>query len=385
MRVAQLRHDPDVSGMQLADFGPLLAHGHAQMVQFLRHLARRVPDLLAVLHGPGVRAEVRHVPHVRLRDGLEDLRHEGLGVVDLQGDALGAAPLRPLDRRSLVRRGHQLDELGEQRPRPVGELRRAAEQREQLAPQHPRFHRGDRLVPPDLLAAEVALEQGVVGLGDALDQLLRVLLEAGPVLAGDVHLLVLARLRALLVQMTLLREQIDDAVELRPLAHRDLHGNDLRRQQLLDLAVHLLEVGVLLVHQGHEEHPRDAALLAVVPHLLRPNLDSARRRHHDQGAVRRPDAGERLAREIEIPGGVDEVDLRVHPLGDAEGEVDGILAFDLVGGVVGEGGPLLDGPVALARAGHEREGVNQGGLAARAVAHHGHVADLRCLVHAHGR
>src|SRR2546421_3994709 len=38
---------------------------------------------------------------------------------------------------------------------------------------------------------------------------LRVLLEAGPVLAGDVHLLVLARLRALLVQMALLREQID--------------------------------------------------------------------------------------------------------------------------------------------------------------------------------
>src|SRR2546426_6927182 len=49
--------------------------------------------------------------------------------------------------------------------------------------------------------------------------------EAGPVLAGDVHLLVLARLRALLVQMALLREQIDDAVELLPLAHRNLHGN----------------------------------------------------------------------------------------------------------------------------------------------------------------
>src|SRR2546426_8265436 len=36
VRVPQLRHDPDVSGMQLADFGPLLAHGHAQMVQLLR-------------------------------------------------------------------------------------------------------------------------------------------------------------------------------------------------------------------------------------------------------------------------------------------------------------------------------------------------------------
>jgi hypothetical protein len=41
--------------------------------------------------------------------------------------------------------------------------------------------------------------------------------------------------------------------------------------------------------------------------------------------------------------------------------------------------------VPLARAGDEREGVDEGGLAAGAVARHGHVADLRGLVHAHRR
>jgi hypothetical protein len=96
-------------------------------------------------------------------------------------------------------------------------------------------------------------------------------------------------------------------------------------------------------------------------------------------------ARERLAREVEIAGGVDQVELGVHPLGHAEREIDRVLAFDFVGGVVGKRRAVLHGPVAFARAGHERESVDQGGLAARAVAHDRHVADLRCLIHAHGR
>src|SRR3989441_276679 len=92
-----------------------------------------------------------------------------------------------------------------------------------------------------------------------------------------------------------------------------------------------------------------------------------------------------LTGEVEVAGRVDEVELRVHPFGDGDGEVDGVLAFDFVGGVIGEGGAVFHGPVAFARAGHERKRVDQRGLAARAVAYDRHVADLRCLVHAHGR
>src|SRR2546425_276670 len=41
---------------------------------------------------------------------------------------------------------------------------------------------------------------------------------------------------------------------------------------------------------------------------------------------------------IDTPGYLDftgEVELRVHPFGDGDGEVDGVLAFDFVGGVIG--------------------------------------------------
>src|SRR5213079_2499820 len=58
---------------------------------------------------------------------------------------------------------------------------------------------------------------------------------------------------------------------------------------------------------------------------------------HDR-SVRRVHARERLPREVEIARRVDQVELRVHPLGDRDGEIDGILAFDFVGGVIGEGG-----------------------------------------------
>jgi hypothetical protein len=113
------------------------------------------------------------------------------------------------------------------------------------------------------------------------------------------------------------------------------------------------------------------------------HLDPAGPRQHDQGGVGGVHAGERFGREVHVPGRVDEVDLRVHPLRHRDGEIDGVFALDFVGSVIGEGAAVLYGAVALARTGHEREGIDERGLAARAVAHHGHVADLPCSMDAH--
>ena len=385
VRVSQFGHDADVPRVQLGDFDPILPHRHAEVVQLFDCLTRRVVDVLAVLDGPRVHSEKRHVAHMRLGDRLEHLRHEPPRALGLQRHPLRAPPPLRFHRRPLVRRWDQLHELREQGARPVGQLGGAAEQGEQLAFRHARLHRRDRLVAPDLLAAQVALEQRIVRFGDALDQLLGIAFKPVPVLGRHVHLIVLAGLRALLVHVALLREEVDDPVELGTFADRDLHRDHLGCEPLFDLTVDLLEVGVLLVHQRDEEQPRDRPLLAIVPHLFGAHLHAARGGDHHDRSVRRVHARERLPREVEIARRVDQVELRVHPLGDRDGEIDGILAFDFVGGVIGESGTVLHGSVALARAGHEREGVDQGGLSARAVAHDRHVADLRCLVHAHGR
>ena len=48
-------------------------------------------------------------------------------------------------------------------------------------------------------------------------------------------------------------------------------------------------------------------------------------------AVGGGESGDRVALEVEIPWGVDEVDLRVLPLGERGAEVDRVAALDLFG------------------------------------------------------
>ena len=140
---------------------------------------------------------------------------------------------------------------------------------------------------------------------------------------------------------------------------------------------------MLLVHQGDEEQPGKRAALAIVPDFLRADFDArSRGQHHDRG-VRGVDARERIAGEVEIAGGVDQIDLRLHPLGDREGEIDGVFAFDFVCGVIGESRAVLYGSMSFARSGHERQRIDQRGLTARAVADYGHIADFGSPVHAH--
>ena len=96
-------------------------------------------------------------------------------------------------------------------------------------------------------------------------------------------------------------------------------------------------------------------------------------------AVGGGESGDRVALEVEVPRRVDEVDLRVHPLGERAAEVDRVAALDLFRRGVGEGGAVLHRAVSLAGAGHEGERIDQTGLAARPVSDHRDVADFRSL------
>ena len=148
-------------------------------------------------------------------------------------------------------------------------------------------------------------------------------------------------------------------MEFGPLTDGDLDRDHLGGEPVLDLRVDPLEVRVLLIHERDKEQALNAPLLAVVPHLFRAHLHAARRRHDHYGAVGGVHARQCFAREVEIARGVDQVELYVHPFGDGEGEVDRVLAFDFVRGVIGKGSAVFHGSVSLARAGHEREGVDQ--------------------------
>ena len=73
------------------------------------------------------------------------------------------------------------------------------------------------------------------------------------VFGGDGDHLVLALERALLVEMAVAGEEVDDPMELGPVADRDLHRHHLRRQMGLHVGEDPFEVRVLLVHERNEQ------------------------------------------------------------------------------------------------------------------------------------
>jgi hypothetical protein len=199
----------------------------------------------------------------------------------------------------------------------------------------------------------------------------------------NVDLFVLSRLRAGFVDVGAFREQVHDAAELGARADGHLDRNHFRRESLFDLLVDVVEVRVFLVHHRHDEQHRVGARDGFAEHLLGADFDARGRAHDDERAVGGGEAGDRVTLEVEISGRVDEIDLRVHPLGVGAAEVDGESAVDLFGRVVGKRRAVLDGAMALAGARNECERVDQGGLPARSVTHDGHVPDVCAAILPH--
>ncbi len=386
VRVLELGDAADVARVELLHLDAVASLPHREMPELLHDVARGVVHLLPVHHHPRQDAEEGDVTHVRLRLRLEDEGAEGSVVlgVDLDGVVAFGAGER-VELLHLVRRRHELDDLGEERSRAEGLLGGDAEEREELALLHPFLHRGDGGVARDLVPLEVRLEERIVGGGDRLDQVLIVAIEVRLLLGRDVRLLVLSRLRSLPVQVRLAREEIEDAAEVRALADRHLDGNDLARQALLDLLVDALEGGVLLVHQGDDEQHRIPPVDRLAEHLLRSHLDAAGGTDDDERAIGRGEPRDGVALEVEISRRVDQVDLRVHPLGVGAPEIDRVAALRLLGSEVGERGAVLHRAVTFAGPGNESERVDQSGLPARSVTDDRHVADLRAAVLPHGR
>ena len=133
---------------------------------------------------------------------------------------------------------------------------------------------------------------------------------------------------------------------------------------------------------GHLRHAATHAAKGLET-SVRPQFDAARRADAEQRAVRRGQPRDRVALEVEVPRRVDEIDLRIHPLGVGAAEVDGEATIDLLGGVVGERGTVFHRSVALAGARNERERVDQCGLPARAVTDYGHVPDVCAAILPH--
>ena len=202
-------------------------------------------------------------------------------------------------------------------------------------------------------------------------------------LGGNVGFFVGAATGTACVDVRLLVEQIDDAVEVGAFPDRHFDRNDLVGELGLDLSIDGVEVGVLLIHHRDDEEHGIAPLHRLAEHSFGPDFHPAGGSDHTQRAVRGGETGNRVSLEVQKARRVQHVDLAVHPLRVGAAEIDRVPAFDLFGSGVGEGGALGDASVASTRAGHESERIDQTGLAARPVSNHRDVADFRSVVRSH--
>jgi hypothetical protein len=126
------------------------------------------------------------------------------------------------------------------------------------------------------------------------------------------------------------------------LADRHLHRCYPLAEGLLELVEGALERRPVAIELADDDRPGNALLGGSPPHQLGRYLDAVDGGDDEQGEVGGAQGGAGVAREVGIPGSVDQVDGVAVPLEGGDGQAEGDLALDLLRLVVEQGGPLVD-------------------------------------------
>lgn len=398
----QLRHTGQIARDGLGQRALLLAERGGQCADALVDVMVLVPPVLQTVagdmhrlvraQGAGEDADEGDPADVRVGGGLDHLGRERAVGVTAQRRARGA--VRAGHGRCLALRGgreaaaDQLQQLHGAQPL-LGALgsRGRGQHGVEGAPGDRRLQIPDEGLDVDLLAAEVAVHQGLVlALGDdGLD-------EAG---AGrlDLRQLLLGRrafgaLTGRIVEDPL-GEQADQAVYggvavgARCPVQREVEGDDgvrvLAAERRPAQLGHLVEVGAGRFQVCDDQRARHADGRALVPDHPGRAGHAVGCRDNEKGRVRRAQTGPEFPDEIGVSGGVQDIDLDSAPVHRDQGELYGALlaVLDLV--VIGQAPAVLDPARPVDRAGCQREGLDQGGLSRSGVADQHHIPQGRGL------
>ena len=173
-----------------------------------------------------------------------------------------------------------------------------------------------------------------------------------------------------------LTEQVDDAPEVGTLSDGDLDGHDLLRKPRLDILVHTLEGGVVLVHHGDKKEPGDSPVFRVLPDGFSAYLHAGGGAHYNNRGVRHPDRRQRLTDEVHEARSVEQVDLGARVLAEGRRALKRDPVARLLRRVHCECSSFAD--VALPSRGTSgvTERVDKAGLPSPAVAQNNNIPDL---------
>ena len=229
----------------------------------------------------------------------------------------------------------------------------------------------------DLLAPEVLLQQRLVGLGDGLEQLGAVLVGLLLKLGRDVDGVVgLAELGLAPPHLGVHLDQVDDAFEVTLGADGQLDRNDVGAEPLFHGLHREVEVGADLVHLVDEADPRDVVFVGLPPYLLGLRLDTLLAVEDGYGTVEHAQAALHLDGEVDVPGGVDDVDLVVFPEAGGSRGGDGDPPLLLLLHPVHGGGAVVHLTDLVADTGVVEDALRRRRLSGVDVRHDADVADL---------
>ena len=147
-------------------------------------------------------------------------------------------------------------------------------------------------------------------------------------------------------------------------------------EALLDGAHGEVEVRADLVHLVDEADARDVVLVGLTPDLLGLRLDALLAVEDGDGAVEHAQAALHLDGEVDVPGGVDDVDLVAVPEAGGGGGGDGDTPLLLLLHPVHRGGAVVHLTDLVADTGVVEDALGRRRLAGIDVRHDADVADL---------
>ena len=169
-------------------------------------------------------------------------------------------------------------------------------------------------------------------------------------------------------------QDVHNALEAGALADGQHGRDDAVAVGGAQLVEHLAVVDMLAVDLRDDDHAGDAALAGRVPCLLKAGGQSGGRAHHEHGALHGVQRASHFAREVEVAGDIDDIELLAVHLNRRHGRADGDMALDLFGIIVTDSVAVLDTALAIGHAGSIEHRLNQRRLAFRAVSQYSDVA-----------
>ena len=164
-------------------------------------------------------------------------------------------------------------------------------------------------------------------------------------------------------------DEVDHTCVVALRADRQLEHGAGRSEAVLDAVEGTVEVGTGAVHLVDEAHPRNVVLVGLAPHRLGLRFDAGDAVEHRNGTIEHAERALDFDGEVDVAGGVDDVDRVVTPLARGGRRGDGDASLLLLLHPVHGRGAVVDLADLVGLAGVVEDPLGRRGLARVDVGH----------------